>query len=43
MDQTLQNICKEKIYVIPPNLYKIIINGYIEVLQIKMVIINNVN
>lgn len=43
MDQTLQNICKEKIYVIPPNLYKIIINRYIEVLQIKMVIINNVN
>lgn len=28
---------------IPPNLYKIIINRYIEVLQIKMVIINNVN
>lgn len=43
MDQTLQNICKEKIYVIPPNLYKIIINRYIEVLQIKMVIINNDN
>lgn len=35
MDQILQNICKEKKYIIPPNMYKIIINKYIEVLQIK--------